>query len=76
MSANGYHLEKALQNYAESVRQSAKLVNKISRQTKMFRIESYITPIILSHIDKYVKDFRPKDAQVINRELDMDWVGW
>lgn len=30
----------------------------------MFRIESYITPIILSHIDKYVKDFRPKDAQV------------
>lgn len=31
----------------------------------MFRIESYITPIILSHIDKYVKDFRPQDAQVI-----------
>ncbi|KAJ6640172.1 Vacuolar protein sorting-associated protein 13B [Pseudolycoriella hygida] len=30
----------------------------------MFRIESYITPIILSHIDKYVKDFRPQDAQV------------
>lgn len=30
----------------------------------MFRIESYITPIILSHIDKYVQDFRPKDAQV------------
>ncbi|XP_037025669.1 vacuolar protein sorting-associated protein 13B isoform X2 [Bradysia coprophila] len=30
----------------------------------MFRIESYITPIILSHIDKYVKDFRPRDAQV------------
>lgn len=31
----------------------------------MFRIESYITPIILSHIDKYVKDFRPQDAQVL-----------
>lgn len=30
----------------------------------MFRIESYITPIILSHIGKYVKDFRPRDAQV------------
>lgn len=35
----------------------------------MFRIESYITPIILSHIDKYVKDFRPKDAQVSSIRL-------
>lgn len=30
----------------------------------MFRIESYITPIVLSYIDKYVKDFKPQDAQV------------
>uniref|UniRef100_A0A6B2EK58 Putative vacuolar protein n=1 Tax=Phlebotomus kandelakii TaxID=1109342 RepID=A0A6B2EK58_9DIPT len=30
----------------------------------MFRIESYITPIILSHIEKYVKNIRPQDAQL------------
>ncbi|XP_013145000.1 PREDICTED: vacuolar protein sorting-associated protein 13B-like [Papilio polytes] len=30
----------------------------------MFNIESYITPILLSYIEKYVKDFRPADAQV------------
>lgn len=34
---------------------------------KMFRIESYITPIVLSYIDKYVKDFKPQDAQVNDR---------
>lgn len=36
----------------------------LSDHPTMFRIESYITPIILSHIDKYVQDFRAKDAQV------------
>lgn len=30
----------------------------------MFRIESYITPIIINYVDKYVKNFRPQDAQV------------
>ncbi|XP_013161876.1 PREDICTED: vacuolar protein sorting-associated protein 13B-like [Papilio xuthus] len=30
----------------------------------MFNIESYITPILLSYVEKYVKDFRPADAQV------------
>ncbi|XP_059611224.1 intermembrane lipid transfer protein VPS13B [Phlebotomus argentipes] len=30
----------------------------------MFRIESYITPIILSHIEKYVRNIRPQDAQL------------
>lgn len=30
----------------------------------MFKIESYVTPILLSYVDKYVKDFRPADAQV------------
>lgn len=30
----------------------------------MFKIESYITPIIINYIDKYVKDFRPQNAQV------------
>lgn len=31
----------------------------------MFKIESYISPIIINYIDKYVKDFRPQNAQVI-----------
>ncbi|XP_028176967.1 uncharacterized protein LOC114364842 [Ostrinia furnacalis] len=30
----------------------------------MFKIESYITPILLSYVDKYVRDFKPADAQV------------
>ncbi|XP_075230064.1 vacuolar protein sorting 13B isoform X2 [Lycorma delicatula] len=30
----------------------------------MFRIESYITPIILSYVDRYIKNFRIQDAQV------------
>ncbi|XP_052863734.1 intermembrane lipid transfer protein VPS13B [Anopheles cruzii] len=30
----------------------------------MFKIESYITPIILSYVDKYVKNIRPEDSQV------------
>ncbi|XP_031633200.1 vacuolar protein sorting-associated protein 13B isoform X2 [Contarinia nasturtii] len=30
----------------------------------MFKIESYISPIIINYIDKYVKDFRPQNAQV------------
>jgi len=36
----------------------------------MFKIESYITPIILSHVEKYVKNLRPQDSQVeIEKEL-------
>lgn len=31
---------------------------------KMFKIESYVTPILLSYVDKYVRDFKPADAQV------------
>uniref|UniRef100_A0A1B6L4K0 Chorein N-terminal domain-containing protein n=1 Tax=Graphocephala atropunctata TaxID=36148 RepID=A0A1B6L4K0_9HEMI len=30
----------------------------------MFRIESYITSIILSYVDRYIKNFRQQDAQV------------
>lgn len=47
----------------------------------MFRIESYITSIILSYVEKYVKNLRRQDAQVSlwdgeglfqNLELDLD----
>lgn len=30
----------------------------------MFKIESYVTPIIMNHVDKYVKNIRPQDAQL------------
>lgn len=30
----------------------------------MFRLESYVTPILLEHVAKYVKDFRDEDAQL------------
>ncbi|KDR22947.1 Vacuolar protein sorting-associated protein 13B [Zootermopsis nevadensis] len=30
----------------------------------MFKLESYITPILLSYVDKYIKNFRPEDSQV------------
>ncbi|XP_053671577.1 intermembrane lipid transfer protein VPS13B [Anopheles nili] len=30
----------------------------------MFKIESYITPIILSYVEKYVKNIRPEDSQL------------
>ncbi|XP_055922999.1 intermembrane lipid transfer protein VPS13B [Eupeodes corollae] len=30
----------------------------------MFKLESYITPIILNHVAKYVKNIRPEDSQV------------
>jgi vacuolar protein sorting-associated protein 13B len=30
----------------------------------MFKIESYITPIILSYVDKYVKNVRVEDSQI------------
>lgn len=32
----------------------------------MFKLESYITPILLSYVDKYIKNFRPEDSQVIS----------
>ncbi|KAF5296670.1 hypothetical protein FQR65_LT10210 [Abscondita terminalis] len=30
----------------------------------MFKLENYITPILLSYVDKYIKNFRPEDSQV------------
>lgn len=30
----------------------------------MFKLESYITPIILSYVAKYVKNFKPEQSQV------------
>lgn len=30
----------------------------------MFKLESYITPILLSYVDKYIKNFKPEDSQV------------
>lgn len=35
----------------------------------MFRIESYITSIILSYVEKYVKNLRRQDAQVFNTHM-------
>lgn len=31
----------------------------------MFKLESYITPVILSYVEKYVKNFKPEQSQVI-----------
>lgn len=30
----------------------------------MFKLESYITPILLSYVDKYIKNFKPEDSQL------------
>lgn len=30
----------------------------------MFKIESYITPIILNYVGKFVKNFKPEQSQV------------
>ncbi|XP_060527776.1 intermembrane lipid transfer protein VPS13B isoform X2 [Cylas formicarius] len=30
----------------------------------MFKVESYITPILLSYVNKYINNFRPEDSQV------------
>ncbi|KAJ8984787.1 hypothetical protein NQ317_003700 [Molorchus minor] len=30
----------------------------------MFKLESYITPILLSYVDRYINNFRPEDSQV------------
>ena len=30
----------------------------------MFKLESYITPLILSRVEKYVKNVRTEDSQV------------
>jgi vacuolar protein sorting-associated protein 13B len=30
----------------------------------MFKLESYIAPILLSYVDKYIKNFRLEDSQV------------
>ena len=29
----------------------------------MFKLESYIAPILLSYVDKYIKNFRLEDSQ-------------
>ena len=31
----------------------------------MFKIESYVTPLILSYVDKYIKNIKPEDSQVL-----------
>ncbi|KAJ8911374.1 hypothetical protein NQ315_014205 [Exocentrus adspersus] len=30
----------------------------------MFKLESYITPILLSYVDRYINNFKPEDSQV------------
>ncbi|KAF5303499.1 hypothetical protein FQA39_LY09962 [Lamprigera yunnana] len=30
----------------------------------MFKLENYITPLLFSYVDKYIKNFRPEDSQV------------
>lgn len=30
----------------------------------MFKIESYITPILISYVEKYIKNLRVEDSQV------------
>ncbi|CAG0916557.1 unnamed protein product [Notodromas monacha] len=30
----------------------------------MFKVESYVTPLILSYVEKYIKNLRPEDSQV------------
>lgn len=30
----------------------------------MFKLESYITPLLLSYVDKYIKNLKPEDSQV------------
>lgn len=30
----------------------------------MFKLESYITPIILSYVNRYINNFKPEDSQV------------
>jgi len=32
----------------------------------MFKIESYVTPLILSYVDKFIKNIKPEDSQVSN----------
>lgn len=33
----------------------------------MFKIESYVTPLILSYVDKYIKNIKPEDSQVLSQ---------
>lgn len=37
----------------------------------MFKLESYITPLLLSYVDKYIKNLKPADLQLSVRELDI-----
>ena len=34
----------------------------------MFKLESYITPILLSYVEKYVKDIKAERSQVISQD--------
>ena len=35
----------------------------------MFKIESYVTPLILSYVNKYIKNIKPEDSQVSSPEF-------
>lgn len=37
----------------------------------MFKIESYVTPLILSYVDKYIKNIKPEDSQVMQHTVDI-----
>jgi hypothetical protein len=58
-----------------SVRVREKSTEKINRENEgkkyspdltMFKLESYVTPIILSHVERYVKNVRAEQSQVGN----------
>lgn len=34
------------------------------KKKKMFKLESYITPILLSYVNRYINNFKPEDSQV------------
>ena len=37
----------------------------------MFKLESYITPIILSHVERYVKNVKAEQSQVCHIMLSL-----
>ena len=39
----------------------------------MFKLESYITPIILSHVEKYVKNVRAEQSQV-RQQMELSYL--
>lgn len=38
----------------------------------MFKIESYITPILISYVEKYIKNLKASDTQV-SRSFYIKW---